>query len=237
MIPLDYGRSFLIGKAEFNEVRFWAEPRTRIIDEKTGRHEDYVQAGACKSERTFAPEVLFARDNYDFLPIFGPECGVIFRRRAAMDPGYRSVVPAGEMWEGQDYHLVPGRNVEELVDAEAVLRATYDWAPIVAQTEIRNADTGLRAVIEYPVKTLNTQRARNLYQVDTGPVALPDLTTRHLRHADGLRLAFLAFNAPHFADFVIEAPTRVGEEGNPAWIYHYSEQLTLPCENRLYAVR
>ena len=54
MIPLDYGRSFLIGKAPENEVRFWVESRPRIIDEKSGQCEDYVQVGSCKSEATFA---------------------------------------------------------------------------------------------------------------------------------------------------------------------------------------
>ena len=34
MMPLDYGRSFLIGTWPENEVRFWVESRTRIIDEQ-----------------------------------------------------------------------------------------------------------------------------------------------------------------------------------------------------------
>ena len=40
MIPLDYGRSFIIGKAPSHEVRFWVESRTRITDEKSGQYED-----------------------------------------------------------------------------------------------------------------------------------------------------------------------------------------------------
>ena len=94
MKPLDYGRSFLIGRAPANEVRFWAESRTRLIDEQTGRSEDYIQAGSCKSEHTFAERDLFVEDNYDFLPVFGPEYGVVFRRRAYLDEGYRDCRPA-----------------------------------------------------------------------------------------------------------------------------------------------
>ena len=41
MIPLDYGRSFIIGKAPSNEVRFWVESRTRIVDEASGTSEEY----------------------------------------------------------------------------------------------------------------------------------------------------------------------------------------------------
>ena len=36
MTPLDYGRSFLIGKGRANEARFWIESRTRVIDDRRG---------------------------------------------------------------------------------------------------------------------------------------------------------------------------------------------------------
>ena len=233
MMPLDYGRSFLIGHAPFNEVRFWVESRTRLVDTRCGRTEDYLQAGSCKSERTFARDGLLMDDNYDFLPVFGPEWGVIFRRKAAAHEGYRRCVPASEMWDGQEYHLVAAPEARLLTTNAAVREAAYAFAPIVAQTEIWNEDTGLRAVLEFPVKTLNTHRANDLYQVDSGPVALPDLTVRYEPPVEALRLAFVAFNAPHFADFVIEARTPVA---GAAEVYHFSELLTLPAENRLYAL-
>jgi hypothetical protein len=240
MKPLDYGRSFLIGRAPTNEVRFWAESRTRLIDEQTGRREDYVQAASCKSEDTFAERDLFLADNYDFLPVFGPEYAVVFRRRAYLDEGYRECRPAAEWWNGQNYHLVEASSCTELVSSEAILTATYAFRPLVAQTEIWNNETGLRAIIEYPVKTMNTIRATHTYQVDTGPVAFPDLNARHPRSVDGLSLAFVAFNAPGFADFVIEVPTPIrdrGAEGREiGHIHHYSKLLSLESENRLYAV-
>jgi hypothetical protein len=232
MNPLDYGRSLLIGKAALNEVRFWVESRTRIIDPRSGRTEDYIQAGACKSENTFAPDNLFITDNYDFLPVFGPEWGVIFRRKATAQDGYRSCQPASEMWAGQRYHLVEPKGTRLLESNESIREAAYDFVPLVAQTEIWNDETQLRAIIEYPVKTLNTHRQDNMYQVDTGPVVLPDLSGRHQRLVDGMRLAFIAFNVAGFADLVIEERTPVGAEGKT---YHYSELLSLPAKNRLYA--
>ena len=78
---------------------------------------------------------------------------------------------------------------------------------------------------------MNTNRANDIYQVDR-PGGL-DLSQRHTRHVDGLSLAFVVFNAPHFADFVLEAPTRVGDEQ----VYHYSKLVSLAAVNRLYAVR
>ena len=233
MTPLDYGRSFLIGNAPENEVRFWVESRTRIIDAASGQSEDYVQVGSCKSEHTFAKDNLLHKDNYDFLPVFGPEWSVVYRRHANLRDSYREIRLSEEWWNGQQYHLIAGSDVEELTSDAAVREATYDSVPIVAQTQVRNEATGLQAIMEYPVKTMNTNRANDIYQVDTGPVAFPDLSQRHARHVDALSLSFVVFNAPHFADFVLEAPTRVGDEQ----VYHYSKLVSLAAVNRLYAVR
>ena len=232
MRPLDYGRSFVLGNGPENEVRMWVESRTRITDERTGASEDYIQTGSCKSEDVFVERNLFKEPNYDFMAIYGPQDAILFRRLARAHEGYRSRVPSGDFFGGQKYLLVEGGEVVELEDGQAVCAATCAGDPLVAQTEIRDDDTGLRAVIEYPVKSMNTNRERSAYQVDTGPVAFPDLSARRQRHADGISLAFVAFNAPHFAEFVLEVPTEVGSEE----IHHYSQVIRLPANNRLFSV-
>jgi hypothetical protein len=234
MEPLDYGRSFIIGQAPSNEVRFWVESRTRLIDDRTGAHEDYLQCASCKSEDTFAAKDLFYEDNYDFLPVFGPQWGIVFRRKAYLNENYREIKPADGWWDGQRLHLVcaPARELRTNGDIRA---ATYSHAPLVAQVEIADSDTQMRAIVECPVKTMNTHRERDLYQVDTGPIVLPDLQ-RHERSVDGLRLAFVAFNIPEFADFVVEAPTTIGEGPEATEVHHYSERLSLLSSNRLYAL-
>ena len=251
MNPLDYGRSFLIGTSPGNEVRFWVESRTRIVDEKSGATEEYVQCASCKSENTFGESDLFIDDNYDFMPVFGTEFGIYFRRRAWLNQNYKSVLKTENMWDGPRYHLMEGTTCTLLDGQHAILEATREMLPIVAQTEIRNRETQLCAIIEYPVKTMNTcreigryrqdekhQQYAEIYQVDTGPIVLPDLSREQERLVDGLQLAFVAFNAPHFVDFVIETSTSAAPPDGPAandlQVYHYSEKLTLEAENRLY---
>ena len=107
----------------------------------------------------------------------------------------------------------------------------------MAQTEIWNDDTGLRAVIECPVKTMNINDERDIYQVDTGPVAWPDLSKRYERTIEAIAPAFVAFNTPHFADFVIEAPTPALDRGRQVgMVYHYSKIVSLPAKNSLLCV-
>ncbi len=98
-------------------------------------------------------------------------------------------------------------------------------------------EEGLELAREYPVKTMNISLDSSLYQVDTGPVAFPDLARRYERPLESLSLAFVAFNAPHFADFVIEQPTPVIEDGQElAQVYHFSNPFSLTAKNRLLAI-
>ena len=83
---------------------------------------------------------------------------------------------------------------------------------------------------------MNTRRDDDRYQVDTGPVAFPDLSVRPERLIDCLTLAFVAFNIPHFADFVIEVPTTVDPDHPDLQIYHFSKIVSMPARNRLFAV-
>lgn len=230
MQPIDYGRSFVLGNGPENEVRFWLESRTRLIDTSTGKLEDYLQCASCKSEATFAEKELFTPDNYDFLPVFGPDWGLVFRRKAWLNDGYRDTRPATDWWNGQSLHLVEAP-MRELTTPEEARQATYSHAPLIAQVEL-HGESGIQAIIECPIKTMNTNRERDIYQVDTGPVLLPDLQ-RHECSADGLRLAFVAFNVADFADFVIEVPTSI-DEATGTEVHHYSERVSLPSTNRLF---
>ena len=238
MDPIDYGVSFIQGKGAKNSCRFWIESRTRIIDESSGSDTDYYQCGSCKSEHTFAAKDLFKSPNYDFLPVFGPEYGLVFSRFALSSEGYRRIYRAEELFGGQVYKLKKATSLKKLQTNEEIRRATNDFLPLIAQTEIRNEQTGLRAIIEYPVKTMNIRASDDIYQVDTGPVALPDLTKPYQPTIDSLSLAFVAFNAPHFADFVIEHPTPIIQEGQEVCkVLHYSKLLSLEAKNTLFCIK
>ena len=233
---LDYGRSFICNTASFNAVRFWIESRTVLHDDRDGGQVTFLQCGSCKSENTFAETDLFMSPNYDFMPIFGDDRLLIFRRHADARETYREIRPV-DLWGAPDYRLVYGEPVRELTTFEEIRDVTATEVPIVARTEITNSESGLRAVIEYPVKTMNISLDKRIYQVDTGPVALPDLSERHQPAVDSVRLAFVAFNAGHFADFVIEQPTPVTRDGQEvATVHHYSNPISRPATNSVFAV-
>lgn len=237
---LDYGRSFLCHKSKSNtpnNVRFWVESRTLLFDDKGRQTDVFYQCASCKSEHTFAEKDLFQKDNYDFLPIFGSGRVLIFRRRAALTPNYRTVYKVEEVWGVPIPKVHPAEQVTVLDSWEQIETATDAGLPLVTQTELSDETSGLCAMIECPTKTMNIEPKRRLYQVDTGPIAYPDLSKRHDPPIDCLRLAFIAFNAPHFADFVIEQPTPILNEGKEvSKIHHYSGPFSVKAKNIILAI-
>lgn len=236
---IDYGRSFLCNTAEFNSVRMWIESRTIITDIKAGQSTIYYQGASCKSENTFGEKDLFYKNNYDFLPVFGEGKVLVFRRHSNKSgEGYRSIKKMEDMWGANPVLYMPaGDIITELDSFEKIRDATVSGIPIVTQTEFQNNETGLRAVIEAPCKTMNISHTKKMYQVDTGPIAFPDLSKKYEVQIDCLSLAFIAFNADHFADFVIEAPTPVMEgKKTVSTVYHYSKIRSLQVKNRIFAL-
>ncbi|MCH7728792.1 MAG: exo-alpha-sialidase [Planctomycetes bacterium] len=240
---LDYGRSFINTKANWNSPRFWVESRCRVIDKKANKSVEYLQCGLCKAERTFKYRQLFAKDNYDFLPVFSEEEGIIFRRHVRVGAPYRDIRPIDKWWGGTQRKLrfVRGR---VLRTPEEIFAAMQAGKQIVGQTELRDDATGRVAVIEYPVKTINFERDRKDWQVDTGPVILPDLSAPPERWSEKFQLAHIAFRTPYWADFIIDQPTPVQTDqenkkpngGAGPKTYHYSGHVHKATRNVLLAL-
>ena len=113
-----------------------------------------------------------------------------------------------------------------------------------------SSETGQRAVIEMPIKTINTSpppltadvqpassdkeyvgtAAADRWQVDTGPIIFHDLSLHHPA-AGGLRLAYVGFNNFSRADFIVEVETPFGDQQLP----DYSKLLSLDATVRLFA--
>jgi hypothetical protein len=234
---LDYAKSYVCAVGSENAPRFWIESRCRLIDDLNGTFTDYYQCASCKSENTFVEKDLFKNPNYDFLPVFSQTHVAIFRRHAYCNENYVQYIETKAIWGGATFEIQEAAPAQILDDNERILLATRQCLPLVAQTEIWDANTQMRAMIEYPVKTMNMDEKRALYQVDTGIVLFPDLSKRYERAIEALRLAYVAFNAPRFADFVIEQPTPILENGREiARVYHYSGIRSLEARNTLFGV-
>jgi hypothetical protein len=84
------------------------------------------------------------------------------------------------------------------------------------------------------VKVINASEREMFYQVDTGPVLVPDATAFDGTHRiSELRLAFIAHNTLGCTELLLNVPTPIGR-GISA--NHYSRSLAVDAVNRMIAV-
>jgi sialidase-1 len=227
----DYGRSVVTHFGTVNAPLFWLESRCRISDPAAEIVRDYYQCGSCKSENTFGKKDLFLDPNYDFLPIFTEGQTIVFRRFAAVTERYMTV--STPLWGTMTPKLRPA-NTRILTSTAEIAAAVAAGLPLIGQVEVRDAESGRSAVIEFPIKTMNVLPDRKGWQVDTGPVLLPDLKAPPEKWSETLRLAYIAYNTDGWADFVIEAPTAVGD--GAARVHHYSLIAHFATRNQVLAM-
>jgi len=233
----DYARSFVtfVTHGRGNNARLQVESVCTLYDTQADTTTDYFFFASCKSEDTFAVKNLFYQDNYDFCGVFSKEEFVIFRTRSTHTEGFRDEGLWRERFEDVKFDLVQVES-EVLTPNREIIQASLDGVPLVGSVEIE--DGALKAVMTFPIKTMNANNIDDIYQVDTGPLPFPDFSANVDLHVKRLSPAYVAYNAPDFADFVVQQPLPIMKDGaEVATVTHYSNPFSLPAKTQVIAVR
>ena len=126
-------------------------------------------------------------------------------------------------------------DAEDCEDDDEVIHVTLQGVPIVGVTTISDPASGREAILEYPIKTMNVNDIDTIWQVDTGPLVFPDLSSQAERRIEWLDLAFIVYNRLDRAEFIIQAPTAV-EGAADVLVPHYSRAHKCPATNRIVAL-
>jgi hypothetical protein len=203
---------------------------------------EFVLGVNCKTERVGVDRDIWTEPNADFVPICSRDTFMALKAFDVADKGVMLYPPSlGKQPERQII------SVEETFDSlridiartpGRVLDTPAEIVEAVLARRILNARTTLendryRAVIEYPVKTVNANERDQIYQPDTGPVLLPDLTRLPDDLIGGLELAFAAFNTPAWVEFIVRTPV---EAAAGVRVYHYAKPLRMDARNEVILV-
>lgn len=215
-----------------NHARFPLECRCVLRD--GGQERQYVLGAPCKGEQVYVERDLWQLPNPDWHTIMSAEHGLTIKS-----------------WShrGQQVYLHPSslglqplRHSYRLTEAFDLARIDLDWTkgtllqntddiiaagmankPLVSQTEW-TLDDGRQILIEYPVKCCNFGPRDHYYQVDTGPVLLPNPSRPHELEIEIFELAYIAHNTTEFAELIVNVPT---ETTAGVCVDHYSEPRRL----------
>jgi hypothetical protein len=92
-------------------------------------------------------------------------------------------------------------------------------------------------ILEYPIKTMNFMPKTNSFQVDTGPILLPDYESKADRPINRLEMAYVAYNRLDRAEFILRRPTPINDEQGKqvCQVLHYSKVREDKARNVLLA--
>ena len=246
---LDFGRSSVMFRIDLdrmpprtlshkppypmNNARVQLDSRLRITERGTGRVHAFVLGVSCKTERVGADVDLWLLPNADFKPLFSDTDFMQMKTFAqagsvaqAYPPGSgeqsdRLRVPIETTFDRVHLDLVE-HEAAPLAGAHEIVEATLANQPLVAVVAIES--DRYTAALEFPVKTMNANERDWVYQTDTGPVLFPDLTREPHDLLSGMELAYVALNAPDWADFIVRTRTRLAPDIE---VYHYATPVRL----------
>ena len=260
MQTVDFTRSYLIFRNDYlkkpaptashappsslNNARILLDCVCEIADKESGGAQTFVVGASCKTERVGVARDIWLHPNADFVPIFSRDRFMIVKTYDVANKGVPFYPPSrgmqperqvGDVADGFESVRLDIRRVEgELLEsAAAVVEATLDpgGPPLVGRTVIEEGR--YRATLEFPVKTMNASERDFIYQTDTGPVIMPDFSREPDDLIAGFELAFIAFNSPDWAEFVVRVPTLVGEGIE---VNHYSKFVRYDTQNQVVRV-
>jgi hypothetical protein len=250
-VAIDFARSYLV----FRSTRVNHTPRLQldaacVLTRSDGAPRRFVLTCPCIGEHMYLPAGLIQEPPYEFLMVAEHRRAyAIFRRHASAARDSREAHRLGEAMSTRSGVPAPVAALDVSLAAHpharpaashADLRAALDrgW-PVVGRTTYLGGDGVTTVALEYPVKVLNVALDRPLWQVDTGPVIVPNF--QRLRGggdellAGWFDLAFLVFNTWDRAEIALRRPTALAHtEGEPVATEHFSEVRVLEVRNELF---
>jgi hypothetical protein len=216
-----------------NAVRILIDARCTIHDERNGTSEEVYLIAPCRTEWMYRETEVIQNPSGEYRVIFTQDRQLSVGKQID-EPAERGGAVPTSGFTSLEFKIteVPARH---LADDAAVIEASQGLKPIIAKTEISNAERGLRAVLEYPIRTMNFNLDHTRIQVDTGPLVFPDfnLETEHL--IDMCKLAHTVYNTLDYAEFVCKQPTPLIKNGEEvARVFHYSDYHQLPVSTTFF---
>ncbi len=230
MSAIDFSRSYMRWFNSRNNVRILIDAACTLIDDAAGTTEAYYLIAPCRGEDTYGKGYLTQVPGYEFCGVWGEQDKRTLRFAwRSLDDRHKY---AGET---DTLEIRRFENTRPLEDAEAIYQATMDSSePIICRTTIRDERRGLTAVLEYPCNTMNVVDGPMRFQVDTGPLIIPDFTLYSAKNVEMMDVAYVVFNRFDEAEFVVRKPAPISDGDRPLFYRtDYSELRDYTAKNEV----
>ncbi len=207
------------------------------------RSRQFALGSSCKTEAVGASQDIWPQPNADFVQVLSDDGEALgIKTYAAADQQMplhlselgmqadRQVCRVEDVFESARTEIcqVPA---QQLSMPTGVVEAILDNQRLTARTTWQEQDHTI--TLDYPVKTVNANEVDDVFQPDTGPVRVPDVSRPLERCIEGLQLAFIAFNQSTWAELLLRDRVPVAGEVH---VWHYARARRIDCVNEVFAL-
>ncbi|MGH2550459.1 MAG: hypothetical protein ACRDHN_13780, partial [Thermomicrobiales bacterium] len=151
-----------------NSARILIDARCTLFDDSNGTSLETYLIAPCRTEWMYRENDLIQIPSGEYRVIFSQDRQISVGKHIDELSARAGSIPTSA-FNSLEFAIraVPATALDS---DQAIVDATLALKPIVATTEIVNTERGLRAVLEYPIRTMNIHPERVRFQVDTGPI-------------------------------------------------------------------
>jgi len=244
------------GPGSVRDVRIQYEALCEVRDEKTGHVEELFLLHPCLGEYTIPQRDFFMIPVKEFRVIFSRTHSIPIALRPSTET--EKVAPRPHNFDALRFTTRHHARATALATHRQVIDATLANKPMNCRTRFRDPASGCTVTLEYPVRTMNLNANEQLFQIDTGPLPLPDLKGWDGQRPARAFLAHVATSRFDFAEFILRREVEPsdrdkewlfkvrgkwrwdlrdpknpppGHPPRPAWPFAYNETVRLDATN------
>lgn len=216
-----------------NRARIQLDAIIDVVQISTGNYQRFVLIAPCRTEWVYAEDRLFQLPSSEYRNIYSLSQQRGMGRSITHTGGRSRGTPVSPTFRSLTIDVHTFTRTQRLSTAADIVKATASNVPLVGRTTINDPDGKFRYILEYPIRTMNFQPKTNSFQVDTGPLLVPDFKVNEQQAIDRLEMAHIAYNRLDRAEFILRRPTKIKAEDDHTLceVLQYSEAREDHAEN------
>ena len=229
----DFANSYLTFELRgVNSARINLDARCEWVDVATGEREEFVLICPCQAEKMYLKQDFIQDPPYNFLGVFSRTQSHIIRQFADASVMRDTVELHQGRFDSVKIDLAPFRNAVELTRDKDIVDATLRNLPLIGRTEMASRDGRSRAVMEYPITTMNVEPGNARWQVDTGPALFADFGRDVAERIEKMIPGFIVYNTREYAGWALRTAVRL-PKGDAT--HHFADVRSGAVRSGIYA--
>lgn len=200
-----YAGGFVGTYGQTYHVRFNLEALCTVCDDTTNHTTEIFVSAPCRTEYTIATRNLFQVPSSEFRYAFSRHNRLQIAKRASYEKEIVTVARLDEVHSEHNIDLRNYSNATELDTERTIIEATLANDKLNAVSTFHDSARALTISVQYPVNLINLNVADQEFQVCTGPIVLPDLSTWNGREVSRVFLAHASFSHFDHVEFILQS--------------------------------